>query len=141
MVRPEVHTASRAAQPGVDRHRGRREGLVADDQLDAVAAGAGGDLGRRVFEDALVDFFDSFAGFFVAKFAGFFAVRFVFFGFQFDFAGFEFVRFFADEVEEGFGRARGRGGGGENQQRQQSEDRKERELAHRPLIGAGAIRL
>jgi hypothetical protein len=121
----EVQVAVGVAQPGVDRHRGRREGGVADDERDSVVTGLRRDPGGRVFEYAFFGFFDFdfFAGFFVAEFAGFFARRFGFFGFVFEFARFGFVGFFACLRGEDFRQGQGGGGGGEDEQRQQGEDR------------------
>jgi hypothetical protein len=136
----EVEAAVGAAQAGVDRDRGGGERLVADHQLDGLAAGQGGELCGRVFEDAFFGFlgFAFFLGDFGAELDVFFVFdrAAFFFGFGFLFiAVFGFVGFFC-----GFGRAaddvgqrQRRRRSGEDKQREEGEDQAEGKLAHRLL--------
>jgi hypothetical protein len=135
----EVKAAVGAAQAGVDRDRGGRQSLVVDHQLDGPAAGEGGELRGRVFEDARFGFlgFPFFFGDFGAELHVFFVFdrAAVFFGFVF-IAVFGFVGFFIS----GFGRAaddagRRQGGrwSGDGEQREEGEDQEKGQLAHRPF--------
>jgi hypothetical protein len=141
----EVEAAVGAAQPRVDRDRGRRERLVVDHQLDGLTPGQDGELGGRVFEDAHFGFlgFPVFCGDFGAELHVFFVFdrAAVFTAFSFVFAvDFALVGFFisgfgwaADDIGQGQRRRRS----GNGKQREESEDQEKGQPAHRPLSSEG----
>jgi hypothetical protein len=135
----EVQAALAAAQAGVDRDRGGREGPVADGEEDGALAGVGGDFGGRVFEHAIFGFFRFF-----------FAIAFFVFDAVFcsvagnlGLSGFGFFGFVA-WIDEGGGRKRQAQRlrrDGDRADCKQGEEQGREKLSHRPTIGALAVPL